>query len=44
MRYEVDIAEYATPNTYREAVRSVETMQWENAINKEFKAHEENGT
>ena len=43
-RYAADIAEYAIPNTYKEAIDSTEAAQWADAIKDELRAHDENHT
>lgn len=43
-RFEVDVAEYTIPATYKEALKSTEATQWASAIDEEYRAHEENGT
>lgn len=43
-RYEVDVAEYVTPNTMQEAMNGEDATQWAVAIQEELNAHESNHT
>lgn len=44
VRYETDVAEYITPNTYEEAIQSDYAAQWMQAIEEELQAHKTNNT
>lgn len=43
-RYETNVAEYAVPLSYQEAVKGPNAEQWIEAINSELEAHNENQT
>jgi len=43
-RYEVNLTEFKTPQTYEEAVTCAEAEQWNDSIKKELNAHELNKT
>lgn len=43
-RYDADVAEYTTPNSYEEATQGTQAEQWAQAINEELLAHQNNNT